>query len=58
MFAYRLYRSAPIALSGLSLLLSGCGSAKAAYDKPGVTEAERQQDMNKCVRGAMGTSEG
>ena len=41
-----------------ALLFSSCASAKVAYDKPGITEAERQQDMNECVRSAMGTSQG
>jgi len=48
----------PVALSGLLLLLSGCASTRVAYDKPGITQAERQQDMNECLRAAMGTSEG
>ena len=48
----------PIALWSLFLLLSGCASAPVDYAKPGITQAERQQDMNECVRLAMGTSEG
>ena len=40
-------------------LFSGCGSTQAPYDKPGITQAERQQDMNECLRAAMGgTSKG
>lgn len=48
----------PIALWALSLFLSGCASTRITYEKSGITQAEREQDMNECVRAAMGTSEG
>ena len=37
-------------------LFSGCGSTQAPYDKPGITQAERQHDMNDCLRAAMGST--
>jgi len=51
-------RRAFIALSVVSLLAHGCASTKVTYDKPGITDAQRQRDMNECVRRAVGTSEG
>ena len=48
----------PIALWALFLFLSGCAGTQAIYEKSGITQAEREQDINECARTAMGTSEG
>ncbi len=47
----------PIALWALLLFLSGCTTAQVAYEKPGITQAERQHDLSECMRVAIGSDE-
>ncbi len=47
----------PMALWALLLFLSGCATAQVAYDKPGITQAERQHDLSECTRVAISTDE-
>ncbi len=35
-------------------LLAGCASQPVIYEKPGVTQLERQRDENECLRSAIG----
>jgi hypothetical protein len=44
-----------IALLGAMVLLAGCATGRIAWDKPGVTQAERERDENTCLRAAIGT---
>jgi hypothetical protein len=46
-----------IALLGAALL-AGCATERIAWDKPGVTQAERERDENACLRAAIGTDGG
>lgn len=48
---------AAVLLVALVAPLAGCATAtrRAAYDKPGVTRAERERDENACVRAAIGS---
>lgn len=50
--------SVTIALLGVAALLGGCATARIAWDKPGVTQAERERDENACFRAAIGTDGG
>lgn len=50
--------SATITLLGAATLLAGCATARIAWDKPGVTPAERERDENVCFRAAIGTDGG
>jgi hypothetical protein len=45
------------ALLALLLPVAGCATAQVTYDKPGVTQAERKQDENECLRAAIGSGE-
>ncbi len=44
-----------IALLGATTLLAGCATAKITWDKPGVTQTDRERDENACLRPAIGT---
>lgn len=44
-----------IALLGAAVLLAGCATGRIAWDKPGITQAERERDENACLRAAIGT---
>jgi len=44
-------------LSALLLSVAGGVSAPVSYDKPGVTQAERQRDQNERLRAAISTDE-
>jgi hypothetical protein len=44
-----------IALLGAVVLLAGCATGRIAWDKPGVTQAERERDENACLRAAIGS---
>ncbi len=43
-----------IALLGAAVLLAGCATGRIAWDKPGVSQAERERDENTCLRAAIG----
>jgi hypothetical protein len=47
----------PSVLWVLLLSLCACATAQVAYDKPGITQAERQQDVSECLRAAISTDE-
>jgi hypothetical protein len=51
-------RSVTIALVGAVALLAGCTTGRIAWDKPGVSQAERERDENACLRAAIGTRSG
>jgi hypothetical protein len=36
-----------------AVLTPACATTKVRYSKPGVTEAERKQDENECLRTAL-----
>jgi len=44
-----------VALLGAAILLTGCATGRIAWDKPGLTQAERERDENACLRAAIGT---
>jgi hypothetical protein len=50
--------SVPIVLLTAATLLAGCATARIAWDKSGVTQAERERDENACFRAAIGTDGG
>jgi len=50
--------SVPIVLFTAATLLAGCATARIAWDKSGVTQAERERDENACFRAAIGTDGG
>ncbi len=47
-----------IALLGAAVLLAGCATGRIAWEKSGVTQAERERDENACLRAAIGTDGG
>ena len=47
-----------IALLGAGALLAGCATERIAWDKTGVTQAERERDENACLRAAIGKDGG
>ena len=51
-------RSVTIARVGAVALLAGCATGRIAWDKPGVSQAERERDENACLRAAIGTHSG
>lgn len=44
-----------IVLLGAAILLAGCATGRIAWDKPGITQAEREREENACLRAAIGT---
>jgi hypothetical protein len=50
--------SVTIALLGAAALLAGCATGRIAWDKAGVTQAERERDESACLRAAIGTDGG
>lgn len=50
--------SVTIAVLGAAALLGGCATGRIAWDKPGVTQVERERDENACLRAAIGTDGG
>jgi len=52
-------RAVALWMTPLALLLpvAGCATAPIAYDKPGVSETERKQDANACLRAAISSDE-
>jgi hypothetical protein len=56
----RTVTSIPIALliAATASLLTGCATERIAWDKPGITQAERDRDENVCLRAAIGTDGG
>jgi hypothetical protein len=44
----------PIVLLTAGTLLAGCATGRIAWDKPGVTQADRERDENACLRAAIG----
>jgi hypothetical protein len=46
-----------MALLALLLPVVGCATSHIAYDKPGVSEIERKQDENACLRAAISSDE-
>jgi hypothetical protein len=48
----------PLLLSVAFALLTGCATERLAWDKPGVTTADRERDENACLRSAIGTEQG
>jgi hypothetical protein len=50
--------SVTIALLGAAALLAGCATGRIAWDKPGVTQTERERDESACLRAAIGTDGG
>lgn len=47
-----MHRVATYALVGI--VLTGCSTARAAYDRPGGTEGERRRDFSDCTQLALG----
>ncbi|HUM16336.1 MAG TPA: hypothetical protein VL086_11655 [Candidatus Nitrosotalea sp.] len=47
-----------IGLLGAATLLAGCATGHIAWDKPGVTQAEKERDENTCLRAAIGADGG
>ena len=43
-----------MALLGAAVLLAGCATGRIAWDKSGVSQAERERDENACLRAAIG----
>jgi hypothetical protein len=37
----------------IATMLTGCATGRIAWDKPGVTQAERERDENACLRAAI-----
>jgi hypothetical protein len=50
--------SVTAALLGVAALLGGCATGRIAWDKPGVSQTERERDENTCLRTAIGTDGG
>jgi hypothetical protein len=47
------------ALVVMSLLFTfGCATGRAAYEKPGSTEADRKRDVSDCVQASIGHEPG
>lgn len=44
----------PIVLLAATSLMAGCGAKRIAWEKAGITQAERERDENACLRAAMG----
>ena len=44
----------PLILLAAAPLLAGCASGRIAWEKSGVTQAERERDENACLRAAIG----
>ena len=42
----------------IGVVLAGCSTARAAYDKPGGTEGERRRDFSDCTQLALGHDAG
>jgi hypothetical protein len=53
----RTVTSIPVGLliAATASLLTGCATGRIVWDKPGVTQAERERDENTCLRAAIGT---
>ena len=55
----RTVRIPMVLLSALAAaMLAGCATQRIAWDKPGVTQTERQRDENACLRAALGADGG
>jgi hypothetical protein len=48
----------PIALLAAITLGAGCATPRIAWEKAGVTQAERERDENACLRAALGSEGG
>ena len=45
----------PIVLLTAMTLVAGCATRRIAWEKPGVTQADRERDENSCLRTAIGS---
>ncbi|HJR01230.1 MAG TPA: hypothetical protein VKA83_06350 [Methylomirabilota bacterium] len=48
----------PIVLLTAMTLVAGCATRRIAWEKPGVTQADRERDENTCLRAAIGSDGG
>jgi hypothetical protein len=48
----------PIVLLTAMTLGAGCATRRIAWEKPGVTQADRERDENACLRAAIGSDGG
>ena len=44
----------PLMLLAAAPFLAGCATGRIAWEKSGVTQAERERDENACLRAAIG----
>ena len=49
----RTRRALPIVLLAATTLVAGCATPRIAWEKAGVTQAERERDENACLRAAL-----
>lgn len=43
----------PVTLLAATMLVAGCATPRIAWEKAGVTQAERERDENACLRAAL-----
>ncbi len=48
----------PVMLLAAAPFLAGCASGRIAWEKSGVTQAERERDENACLRAAITANSG